>query len=226
MLLHSKVLVVTVTAGAILLGLLAALAPGWLAEIDMPISEAARATDDGGFWEGLSLLGSPNTAVALSVVVVASMWRRCKALAMTYPVMVGLAIVSDVVLKLVVDRARPDAPLVGTNLGSFPSGHVIMAVVMLGFLPPVVWIVTQRRWAFWASVAVLGAGLPAVIASRVVLGAHWPSDVLASLFIGSSLLLIGEYFVGSGWASVHCGSCALHLEDDSADDPLELPAGV
>ena len=67
---------------------------------------------------------------------------------------------------------------------SFPSGHTLHAVgftiVTLSYVPSLAWLLIP----FAASVAV----------SRVVLGLHYPSDVLAATGIGSALAL------GSIWA--------------------------
>lgn len=60
---------------------------------------------------------------------------------------------------------------------SFPSGHTLHAVaftlVALAYFPPLAWVLIP----FSASVAV----------SRVVLGLHYPSDVLAATAIGTAL---------------------------------------
>lgn len=69
---------------------------------------------------------------------------------------------------------------------SFPSGHTLHAVgftiVALSYVPSLAWLLIP----FAASVAV----------SRVVLGLHYPSDVLAATGIGSALAL-GSIWVGN-----------------------------
>jgi hypothetical protein len=49
-----------------------------------------------------------------------------------------------------------------------------------------------------------------VALSRVRLGAHWPSDVIASFFIGASLLIGAEQLVTSTWATDRCVSLGHH----------------
>ena len=49
--------------------------------------------------------------------------------------------------------------------------------------------------------------------SRVRLGAHWPSDVVSSFFIGGSLLLAAEQILTSAWAADRCSLLGYHPSD-------------
>lgn len=100
----------------------------------------------------------------------------------------GLALSSA--LKYLVDRPRPElVPAEAyTFTSSFPSGHSLMsAVVYLTLAALVVRLMERKRLKSYAlGVAVLLTLL--VGASRVYLGVHWPSDVLAG------------WAAGAGWA--------------------------
>jgi undecaprenyl-diphosphatase len=195
----------------VLLGITAASNPEWLLRIDQPVSEWLRG------WEGsLSLakvvthLGSPNLAIAVGVVAVAFLWRRCRASAFTLGVLVAAALTVDTMLKVVVDRARPPNPAVSTGLGSFPSGHVTHAVIIFGLVPFLLWILTNRPGVLRLGFVVFAVVVLLVAWSRVRLGAHWPSDVIASLFIGASLLLGAEQLLTSTWAAERCAMLGHH----------------
>jgi len=211
MLMQSRAAVVVAILAAILLTVGAATEPAWLVSIDESISEWARGWGWHGFFRSVTNLGSIVVALPVSLAAAAALWRRCRPMALAFPAAVVAAGVLDVTLKLIVGRERPIGTLVDTNLGSFPSGHVTVAVVVLGLLVPTLWVITQNRAVLAGSVVLLVVGATLVGLSRVNLGAHWPSDVAASLLIGTAVLLGAEYLVGSEWACRRCGGCGLHL---------------
>lgn len=87
-------------------------------------------------------------------------------------------------LKLLVARPRPEGARLVTGTGfSYPSGHVLAAAATWAFLPPVVALYTRRRAVWWAAVGAAGTLIGMIAWTRVWLGVHWTSDVVASLFL-------------------------------------------
>lgn len=90
-------------------------------------------------------------------------------------------------IKHAIDRARPDLVdhLVPVSSASFPSGHAAAsATVYLTLAALASQVVPERaarRFLFAAAVLLTGA----IGASRVYLGVHWPSDVLAGWSFGT-----------------------------------------
>ncbi len=127
---------------------------------------------------------------ALLVVFVAARW---------WIPALGLAslpaggVINHVVGEYLVERTRPGADQVqrvigGTDAPSFPSGHVMGAVMLYGFLFVVADRITNtpaRRMIKAASVIIIATIGPA----RVWYGAHWPTDVLAAYALGGMLLI-------------------------------------
>jgi len=88
-------------------------------------------------------------------------------------------------LKYVIDRPRPALwPLIAPEYGtSFPSGHSVYAAALAGVLIVCGWQWGRRlRWLV-VLIALSWAGLMGV--SRVYLGAHYPTDVLAGWALGA-----------------------------------------
>jgi len=206
---------VTIVVTAVV-GIIAASSPEWLLRFDRPVSDWIRG-DGGqlGVVKVVTQLGSPNLAIVVGLIGVVVLWRFCRASAMTLGVLIAAALTVDIALKLVVDRARPPDAAVGTALGSFPSGHVIHAVIIFGLVPFLLWVVTNRRVFLRVGFVLFAIVVVTVAVSRVRLGAHWPSDVVAGFFIGASLLLGAERLLTSTWGVDRCASMGHHQPDSS-----------
>jgi membrane-associated phospholipid phosphatase len=98
----------------------------------------------------------------------------------------------NVLLKYTFQRARPhfDEPLLSLATYSFPSGHTLGATVLYGMLAA--WAMCHaRRWPLRALALLAGASMILLVAlSRVYLGAHYLSDVLAAFAEGCAWLAI------------------------------------
>lgn len=101
---------------------------------------------------------------------------------------VGLGTVVSQLLKLAYDRPRPDLVnhLVAIHTSSFPSGHATMSTVVYLTLASLIARLSDdwRVRVYVISVAVLLS--LAVGVSRVYLGVHWPSDVMAGWALGAA----------------------------------------
>ncbi len=90
-------------------------------------------------------------------------------------------------LKDLIRRPRPTPAIavVHPTTWSFPSGHSIYATVVYGLLAYL--IIRERRLHWWGTAAVVACAAALILAigfSRVVLAAHFPSDVLAGFAVG------------------------------------------
>lgn len=100
-------------------------------------------------------------------------------------------------LKLVFRRDRPGESLI-ENLQSysFPSGHTVSAIVFFSLLIYVVWK-TNLRKAFKVIVTI-GAVITALMVgvSRIMLGVHYPSDVIAGVALASAWVMLSSWLLG------------------------------
>jgi undecaprenyl-diphosphatase len=160
---------------------------------DEPIQRAVesnRGSTVDQIFLSISLLGSTVPVLVLGSVASAVTWRRCRAVGTALLVATFSRPLLEFTLKALVDRDRPDFErLVAGNGPSFPSGHVMAAIALWGLMPLVVSLYTRRRAIWWASVAIAGALILSIAASRVYLGVHWFSDVAGGLVVGTFFLL-------------------------------------
>ncbi|HEX6372249.1 MAG TPA: phosphatase PAP2 family protein [Longimicrobium sp.] len=75
-------------------------------------------------------------------------------------------------------------------LSSFPSGHVVQAVVAFGILAHL-WVSTSKsRGEALLAWLIAAAGVAAVVVARLRLGAHWPTDIVAGIILGGAWLAV------------------------------------
>jgi undecaprenyl-diphosphatase len=153
------------------------------------------------------------TLITSSVIGFLLIARKPKA-ALAVALAIGSGLVISTLLKAGFDRPRPDLvphlSLVYTS--SFPSGHSMMtATVTLTLGTMLAQIFGKKRLRIYVlSICILITILVGV--SRVYLGVHWPTDVLAG------------WLVGAAWA-VLCGSLMLRLQLAGlaeADDDVDV----
>jgi undecaprenyl-diphosphatase len=164
---------------------------------DRPVSEwvtANRTSDLDQVFRAMSRFGATMTVVAVAPVLAAVAWARCRALALTIIVATLARPPLEFTLKELVGRERPDISRMVDGVGhSFPSGHPMAAAALWGLLPVVVSLYTVRRQVWWASVALSATMIALIGASRVYLGVHWLSDVVAGILVGGLFLLGVEW---------------------------------
>ena len=133
------------------------------------------------------------TAVT-AVAVVALLIRRQGRLAI-YLIVTGLgSVVIGPSLKLLVGRLRPvvDVSLTEFSGNSFPSGHALGATVTYGSLLLVFLPAVAPRWRKTA-IALVALLVAAIGLTRILLGAHFVSDVVAGWLLGVAWLVVTGY---------------------------------
>ena len=144
----------------------------------------------------LRALSEPGSAQWIGVVVFIGVvffaWKKNWVSLVTFVVAVPGGMLLNELVKILVHRPRPFAagPFVDWAGYSFASGHTIGATLLYGqialFLVPVI---KARRWRMLTKCSVV---LLVVLVgfSRIALGAHYLSDVLAAMALGSAWLTI------------------------------------
>jgi len=153
-----------------------------------------------------SFLGSTFFLTVFGVVIVVALYlRKHRRGAILFTITTVGAAVLLVTLKLAFRRARPE-PFFDTILPashSFPSGHSLAAFCFYGALAE---ILTERTDKLWLQIIVWTAAAIMILLigiSRIYLGVHHPSDVVAS------------YAVGLIWVmTIAIGDKLIHAKDE------------
>jgi len=139
---------------------------------------------------GLTFFGNPIPLSVITACAAGALFacgRRREAVALVIGVLAATLL--DTALKEVFERVRPQlwprAPVAGD---SFPSGHALTSPVAFGAIAVFAGRVFPRyARAFAVTAALLVAG---IAWSRVYIGVHWPTDVIAGLAIGYLCLML------------------------------------
>ncbi len=147
------------------------------------------------FWETCTFLGGAILiAIGLAMGLAALVSRRYRLVLIIAVVLIGSALLTDAVKDLVI-RQRPPDPITGTNGYSFPSGHTLNSTATYGLLAVVAWR-SRLSPAIRRSAVAIGVVVPILVGlSRIALGAHWPTDVLAGWLAGTAFVALGAVLI-------------------------------
>ena len=190
-----RALMFLLISGVLVFGTLAVLvALRWapLIDLDTPAAAAAYRAAFSTSWlqagaRAVTAVGSPTTVDVITAVAVlgsalARQWLPALAIAAGRLGELGI----ESVVKVVLDRPRPafTPPLTVASGASFPSGHAAGCSAVYGVLLLLAMPWLARRWSRLVATAAVLLLVLAIAASRLLLGVHYPSDVLAGLGLG------------------------------------------
>lgn len=114
---------------------------------------------------------------------------------------VNIAISAGLMTQLVkytIKNPRPSAQLIPEYGYSFPSGHTMVSILLYGTIIIFVrlyitntWIKNSMQFLFLSLIVIIPV-------SRIYINVHYPSDILAGLALGYSLLMLSHYIFNIG----------------------------
>ncbi len=156
-----------------------------------PLTEAMR-------W--ITNLGSPTVLVTVGILVA---WRllsigRRRAAILFVIACLGADALSET-LKLLFHRQRPESffDYAEPSTYSFPSGHSVMSACFYGVIAAIFTVRMEsraKRIACWTAAALLAL---VIGLSRIYLGVHYPTDVLAGYT--AAVIWVGAVRIGYEW---------------------------
>jgi undecaprenyl-diphosphatase len=184
--------------GLVLFGGLTAMVTGGLtAEADLAATQAVQGIAVpwvGPLMLAVSALGFPPLSYWIVVGVAALFWRAGYRAEAGFALAASVSAVLTEAIKQLVARPRPDAGLVTVVEGavghSFPSGHTLFYVTFFGFLAYLAYAQLKPGRLRTAVLWLTGLLIVLVGPSRIWMGQHWSSDVLASYALGLAYLVV------------------------------------
>jgi len=171
-------------------GLTLALAAGWLLGSDVAVAHWVDAHRPGPLDLAARIgnyLGQGAVLTGIAAVVALFLGVRRRSLRPLLPVVVAFALTFGTLtlLKLLTERPAPHAPLThperfGLGGASYPSGHLVNAIVWYGVLVLLLaqWLpLPVQRWVRLVPPVVLAV-------TTVYLGYHWLTDTIAGILLG------------------------------------------
>lgn len=138
-------------------------------------------------------MGSVWFVTAFSIAVIGLLWfrERDKWGILFFLIAVGGGGLLTLLLKNIYERERPSInPEIDAIGFSFPSGHSMGSVIFYGFVMYLVLRSSRSELFKGIAISMMGVLVVLIGISRIYLGAHFPSDVLAGFIAGAIWLIL------------------------------------
>ena len=102
-----------------------------------------------------------------------------------------LASLINYILKQILQRPRPiEYRIIDENGYSLPSGHSMVSMAFYGYLIYLIYRHINNKYIKWSLITLLSLLIISIGISRIYLGVHYTSDVLAGFLVAISYLII------------------------------------
>lgn len=103
----------------------------------------------------------------------------------------GISALLNNILKFIVQRPRPtEFRIIDESGYSFPSGHSMVSAAFYGFLIYLIYKNVENKYLKWGLITLFSLLIFLIGTSRIYLGVHYTSDVLAGFLVAISYLII------------------------------------
>ncbi|MBO5955035.1 MAG: phosphatase PAP2 family protein [Clostridia bacterium] len=159
-----------------------------------------------GFWTGFfkifTHLGSFYTLAVLAIVGVILIWfiMKNKRMSVFYAGTFAIVCISNFVLKQIVRRIRPEHLMIIEETGfSFPSGHAMMTFAFFALVIHFVWKTIKNKPLKITLISVLSVVIALIGFSRIYLGVHYLTDIIAGLLISYVIVSVCLMVYNTKW---------------------------
>ena len=134
-------------------------------------------------------LGGAITLLSITIILLLGLKNKKIGLLVALNLLISTGL--NLLLKNIVQRPRPNEfRLIDETGYSFPSGHSMVSMAFYGFLIYLIYKFVKSKRLKWILIIILSALIITIGISRIYLGVHYTSDVLAGFTISVSYLVI------------------------------------
>lgn len=144
----------------------------------------------------ITLLGEASTILVFETVTSIVIWltrEKLQIFALWLTILASECF--TLIAKIIFNRPRPIGAVLLESTNSFPSGHATIAVAFYGFITYLLLKKIKSKFYYFFIIFVAILIIGAIGFSRLYLGVHYISDVLAGYLVGSVWLIIGIRFL-------------------------------
>lgn len=141
-----------------------------------------------------SFFGSEIFIIGLCILILILVKEKSRGIGFIF--ILGMSLLLNQGLKLVIGRDRPNInQIVNETSYSFPSGHTMIAITIVGVLIYNIWHNSKNKLSkkvFLSTILIVFALM--IMLSRIYLGVHYFSDILGGITTALLLLAIVHYY--------------------------------
>ena len=142
----------------------------------------------------ITQLGGPVVLISLTILLFFLIKNKKIGLAIT--VNLVITVILNQIFKFIVQRPRPEVfRLIDESGYSFPSGHSMCSMAFYGFLIYLIFTHVKNIKLKWASSIILALLILSIGLSRIYLGVHYVSDVIAGFIFSFAYLIVYISFI-------------------------------
>lgn len=149
----------------------------------------------------ITTIGSAYVIIPVCIISVIYFWKKREA---TY-ILVNLITIffSNQLLKRIVERPRPEGYRIVEELGfSFPSGHSMVSMAFYGFFIYLIYKKAKNKYIKWISISLITILIALIGISRIYLGVHYTSDVIAGFLLSIAYLGLFTHIIKTTFKEV------------------------
>lgn len=127
----------------------------------------------------------------IGITILSIIFLKDKKISLLISLNLVISTILNILLKNIIQRPRPEGYRLIEETGySFPSGHSMVSMAFYGFIIYLIWKKVENKKIKYTLCTILTILMLAIGISRIYLGVHYASDVIAGFLISLSYLVL------------------------------------